>query len=108
MAEFIAVSRREIFSQVREVIQIFIVGNEFLGGVAGLNQNIQVAEDICNFQIGQTILSLFKKARYADGHYYIVNRIKDAAFIGIDDKLGGRSERVFMKFKTEKPSKAGS
>ena len=49
LAELIAISQREILTQVGEVIQIFIVGNEFLGGVASLNQNIQVAEHVGDF-----------------------------------------------------------
>ena len=36
LVELIAISEREILSQIGEVIQVIVVGNKFLGGVASL------------------------------------------------------------------------
>ena len=47
--ELVAVSKRKIFSEVREVVQVLVVGDKFLGGVACLNQDIHVAEDVGDF-----------------------------------------------------------
>ena len=61
LAEFVAVSKRKIFPQVRKMAQIFFVGDVFFRRVSRVNQNIVISKNICNLQIGQAVLSLAEK-----------------------------------------------